>query len=313
MVQKTLNNVVNLFDIETEDNTSYDFLTKKSNSNDGLYKPDFKEAKDQTKGYVATIRFLPNITDEGTKGQMAMRKYLHYIQLQHDQHLNGYYDSPANFGQKCPLTDLFFKLRKSENAAEQQRASLVSRTEKFFSYVLIVEDEQHPELVGKIMVFSYGAKIMKKIIAQKDNEKCDVTDFANGKDFLLIIKKVFGFNNYDDSYFKSPSPIKIWDAKKDKLVVVPVVFKEERQKFMITDVKVQTAILNFLKTRTHTVEEWSPKPLTEQQLNNISEIVKLLSGGSSKPISTPPTKIVEKQSDDQSVDDFFDNIPDEDE
>ena len=36
-------------------------------------------------------------------------------------------------------------------------------SKKYYSYVLVVEDEQQPELVGKIMILQYGKTIKDKI------------------------------------------------------------------------------------------------------------------------------------------------------
>ena len=52
-----------------------DFLNdeKKSVGDDGLYRIDLNKCKDKTKGWRSVIRFLPNVTKEGTIGQSAIQ------------------------------------------------------------------------------------------------------------------------------------------------------------------------------------------------------------------------------------------------
>jgi hypothetical protein len=218
-------NVVNLFDMEADD-ASMSFLDKRNASADGIYRANLKDATDKNKGYVATIRFLPNVLEDGTLGPSAIEKHVHYANLPDHPDLLGYYDSLINFGEKCPLTTLYWKLKNSKNQAEVERAELIGRTTKYYSYILVIEDEQHPEFEGKIMIFPYGYKIKEKINNERtgenaDNKKCNVFDPANGKDFRLIVKKVGEWPNYDSSQFRSVSPLKIWNEDKGVFVETP--------------------------------------------------------------------------------------------
>jgi hypothetical protein len=40
-------------------------------------------------------------------------------------------------------------------------------SKKFYSYVLVIEDEQQPELVGKIMIMQYGKQLKTKNLIWK--------------------------------------------------------------------------------------------------------------------------------------------------
>jgi len=79
---------------------------------------------------------------------------------------------------------------------------------KYAANVLIIKDEQNPENEGQIKTWIYGPKIAQKI------EKALVPEFDHikpkavfdvvgktGADFYVIVKKVSGFPNYDDSEF----------------------------------------------------------------------------------------------------------------
>lgn len=320
-------NVVNLFDMEADD-ASMSFLDKKGSSRDGIYRPDPKDARDKSKGYIATIRFLPNVLDDMTLGPSAIEKHVHYANLPDYPDLQGYYDSLINFGEKCPLTTLYWNLKNSKNQAEVERSSLIGRTSKYYSYILVIEDEQHPELEGKILVFPYGYKLKEKINLERtgensDGKKCNVFDPANGKDLRLIVKEIGGFNNYDSSIFREVSPLKLWDDEKKKFVQVPVEYNEEKQKNVITNPKAQKKVFEFLTNRHDNVklEDNSPKQWTDEEREKVERIIEILSGKdfsnaknkidkTSK--STRTTEDVSESSFDESNDDLDDFFSDED-
>ena len=320
-------NVVNLFDMDADD-ASMQFLNKKSSSADGLYRPAPKDAKDKQKGYVATIRFLPNVLEDGTIGPSAIEKHVHYADLPNYENLKGYYDSLINFGEKCPLTTLYWKLKNSKNQAEVERAELISRTTKYYSYVLVVEDEQHPELEGKILIWSYGFKIREKINLEKTGEnsegkKCNVFDPANGKDFRLIVKQIGDFPNYDSSSFRAVSPLKIWDEEKKKFIQVPIEWSEEKQKNLISNAKVQKKVSDFISTHDVHLEDNVPKRWTEEEKVKVDKIIEILSGKdisfAKNEISKSSSNVSSKESledtrssdDSEDLDDFFGNMDDD--
>lgn len=323
-------NVVNLFDMEAED-ASMNFLEKKTSSRDGVFKPDLKDATDKHKGYAATIRFLPNVLEDMTVGASAVEKHVHYAKLPDYPDLRGYYDSLINFGEKCPLTTLYWQLHNSKNQAEVERAELISRTSKWYSYVLVIEDEQHPELEGQVLVFPYGIKIKNKINLEKTGEvtgkKCNVFDPANGKDFRFILKEVGGHYNYDSSNFREVSPLKIWDEEKKIFKETPVEWSEDKNKNLITNPKVKKVVFSFLRDRKESVdiEKHSAIPWTDEVKAKVEKIIAILSGNDislakakieSNTISTSSTDtIVDSDfndgNDEEDLDDFFGNMSDD--
>jgi len=277
-----MSDVVNLFDMEADD-ASMSFLNKKSTSADGIYRANLKDATDKSKGYVATIRFLPNVLEDGTLGQSAIEKHVHYANLPDHSDLQGYYDSLINFGEKCPLTTLYWKLKNSKNQAEVERAELIGRTTKYYSYVLVIEDEQHPEFEGKIMIFPYGYKIKEKINLERtgenaDGKKCNVFDPANGKDFRLIVKQVGDWPNYDSSSFRNVSSLKIWNEDKGVFMETPTEWDEDREKFLIKSAKVQSKVMAYLQDTSVKLEDNAAKEWTEEQKGNVEKIIEILSG-----------------------------------
>jgi hypothetical protein len=273
------------------DNT-LDFLNdKKSVSSDGIYRVDLSKAKDKKRGYRSVIRLLPNLTQEGKVGMSALEKITHFVNIKNPKELSGWFDSPKNFGEKCPLTDLYYNMTNSKNAILVEKAKMLNYSKKYYSYALVMEDEQQPELVGKIMIFQYGKIIRDKILAEKNGEisgvSCNVFDLSNGKDFVLLVKEIQTgeetYPDYKNSMFKpETSSISIFNEEKREFKQVPV--KDGK-----VDPRAQELVKDFLLKREHHLEEFAAKPLTEEQQVKISEISNFLTGKSSAgfPTSSP--------------------------
>lgn len=261
-----------------------DFLNdKKTTNSDGIYRVDLSKVKDKKKGYRSVIRFLPNLTKEGKVGQMAIEKITHYVDIKNQKELSGWFDSPKNFNEKCPLTDLYYTMQNSKNAILQERSKSLKYSKKYFSYVLVLEDEQQPECVGKIMIFQYGKTIKDKIQAEKNGEitgiPCNIFDLAAGKDFVMLVKEIStGDENYPDyknSMFRPEvTSLPIYFEDKGEFKNVPVADGK-------VDPKAQQKVKDFLMKREHELEEYAPKKLTEEQQAKINEITNFLTGKAS--------------------------------
>lgn len=301
-----------------------DFLNEqKKTNNDGIYRIDLTKAKDKKRGYRSVIRFLPNLTKEGKVGQMALEKITHYVNIQNAKELSGWFDSPKNFNEKCALTDLYYSMINSKNAILQEKAKCLNYSKKYYSYVLILEDEQQPELVGKIMIFQYGKIIRDKILAEKNGEisgvGCNVFDLASGKDFVLIVKEISTgddtFPDYKGCTFKQDlTSLPIYNEEKEVFRNIPL--SNGR-----VDPKVQGMVKDFLLKRDHELEDFGPKKLTEEQQAKITEIIGFLTGKSSNSYQSKESKpssddfvfdeVVSGSNSDDSIedtDDFFDTF-----
>jgi hypothetical protein len=53
-------------------------------------------------------------------------------------------------------------MQNSKNAILIDKSKQLKYSKKFYSYVLVIEDEQQPELVGKIMIMQYGKQLKTK-------------------------------------------------------------------------------------------------------------------------------------------------------
>jgi hypothetical protein len=254
--------------------------TAASNSNNDTYRIDLKLLKPTETQYKARVRFVSNITREGKYGANAIQHKRHYVDISEPAGLKGYFDSPKNFGadQVCPLGSLYFNLKNSNNALQVEKSTLIKYESKYFSYVLVLEDEHRPDLVGKILPFRYGKTIYDKMIELKKgevNEPGEVFSWTAGNDFVILAQEKSGFINYDASQFviqKSTFPIFNEDCTKKMNLKLNDAGK--------LDSKSQEVLMAFLGRREHFIEDCGPKPLTEQQLAKINDITAYLTGRS---------------------------------
>jgi hypothetical protein len=284
------------------DNTM-DFLKeKKAVNSDGIYRVDLTKVKDKKKGYRSVVRFLPNLTKDGKVGQSAVEKITHYVDIKNAKELSGWFDSPKNFNEKCPLTDLYYNMQNSKNAILQERSKSLKYSKKYYSYVLVIEDDQQPECVGKIMIFQYGKTIKDKIQAERNGEitgvPCNVFDLAAGKDFVMLVKEISTgdetYPDYKNSMFKPEvSSIPLYNEEKSTFKNVPVADGK-------VDARAQGMVKDFLFKREHELEEFSPKKLSDEQQAKINEITAYLTGKASTSFAS--SKDSKPSSDDFELD-----------
>lgn len=286
-----------------------DFLNDQTKvSNDGIYRVDLSKVKDKKKGWRSVVRFLPNLTQEGKLGQSAIEKITHYVDIKNPKELSGWFDSPKNFGDKCPLTDLYYTMKNSKNAILVEKANMLKYSKKYYSYVLVIEDEQQPELVGKIMIMQYGKTIKDKILAEKNGEisgtPCNVFDLSAGKDFVMVVKEIqTGDQTYPDykmSMFRpETSSLPIYFKEKGEFKNAPL---NEDGKI---DSKYQSKIKEVLLERDFNLEDFAPKRLSEEDQSKITEIANFLTGKSSGSFNSAKAQESNPSSDDFDFEDNF--------
>jgi hypothetical protein len=291
--------------------TKMDFLNEqKAVNNDGIYRVDLSKCKDKKKGWRSVVRFLPNLTKDSKVGQSAIEKITHYVDIKNQKELSGWFDSPKNFNEKCPLTDLYYTMQNSKNAILIEKSKMLKYSKKYYSYVLVLEDEQQPELVGKILIFQYGKTIKDKIMAEKNGEisgvGCNVFDLAAGKDFVLVVKEI---QTGDETY-----PDYKMSMFKPETTSLPIYFKE-KQAFKNAplnegkiEASVQGKIRDFLVDRDHDLEEFSPKKLSDEQQAKITEITNFLTGKASSSFTNAKAE-AKPSSEDFEFDDNFSSTP----
>lgn len=262
------NNEDDVFNLGNTQASSY--LDNKPKRDDGLLRPSLNEGKDGKRELI--IRFLPNLMSNGKVGPTAIEKHIHYADFKQNPELAGYFDclKNANIGKTCPLCDTFWNLHNSKNPEIQDKKKLISRSTKYYSYVLVVSDEQKPENEGKIFVFPFGFKIYQKIKAMKEAKRkpCNVEDLVHGANFELVIQEIGGYYNYDASKFESPEPITV-EGKMLEVSADGKIPAAERDR-----------VINFLKAKTHDLNSFMAADWTEEQSNKAQRVIAHLSGTS---------------------------------
>lgn len=215
---------LNLDDLFNMSGSIENFSTEpvKKKIDENMYSINLADAADGV--YRSKVRFLPNINN---MKKSVISKYHYWLTDANGE--NGIFvDDPSTIGEKSPIGDLFWKLKKSSNPIDVNLSDKLKRGRKFFSLVQIVEDNQHKEYEGKIMVFGYGIKIKEKLDAEFDDvdEGGNPFDLFNGRIFRLEVKKVGGFQNYDSCRFIGGSaPIivdgmRMTSTKEDKQKII---------------------------------------------------------------------------------------------
>lgn len=203
---------LDIFNLDLEN-----FVTKtneKGGKESEFYKPYPENGKDGV--YKALVRFVPNITDPV---KSKIHKYYVYLTdpISGDKFS---VDCPSTVGKKSILKDIFWKLKNSHSAADQELSKGFSRKEDYYALIQIVQDKNNPDLEGKVMIFKFGKKLNEMLEAQLKPEygdPCNPFDLFSGKLFSIQSRKVGEWNNYDlCSFVGDKCPIEIEGRKMKK-------------------------------------------------------------------------------------------------
>lgn len=220
-----------------------------------IYKPYPELGKDGV--YKALIRFLPNVANPK---KSKIHKYYVWLKDPVDNS-NFVADCPSTVGKKSILKDIFWKLKNSPSAKDQELAKSFARKEDYYSLVQIVKDPNHPELEGKVMVFKFGKKVADLIEQQIKPEygnPCNPYDLFEGKNFGIHVRKVGDWNNYDLCQFVGEKgPISIDGT--------PVEKSEDDQKRIVEYLK---------KGPQDLVEKYDYREWTDEDREKITSIIR---------------------------------------
>ena len=185
---------------------------KGSNVDERIWKP----VVDKSGNGYAIIRFLPE--SEGSELPWA-RLYTHAFQGP-----GGWYieNSLTTLGQKDPVSEHNSQLWNSGSDANKEIARKQKRRLSYYSNIYVVSDPTNPENEGKVFLYKFGKKIFDKIMEAMKPEFADETpinpfDFWAGANFKLKIRRVEGYQNYDESEFDNASPLFDDDDKLEKI------------------------------------------------------------------------------------------------
>jgi hypothetical protein len=242
------------FDIFNLDNESFVKQEIKREDDEALYKPYPELGKDGV--YKSLIRFLPNITNP-----KKSKVHQYYVWLKDPVDGTNFKAlCPSTVGKKSILKDIFWKLKNSPSAKDQEISKSFSRKEDFYSLIQIVKDPNKPELEGKIMVLKFGRKVndlIEQQIKPEFGNPSNPYDLFEGKNFGLHVRKVGEWNNYDLCQFVGDKgPISIEGSPVEKT-------EESRE-----------AITTYLKTGPLDLEKYDYKDWSEEDSEKIMRIIR---------------------------------------
>ena len=174
---------------------------KEEKKNTDLYKVSYRDGKNGV--YRSVVRFIPNYADPS---KCTMIKDIRWIKNPISQR-GMYIDDPRSVGQPSPVADMYWNLWNTKIATyvDFAKSHLGNKTQ-YASLVQILEDEQHPELVGQIRVFIYGKKVYEKLNNEEFPQGAGqqgINPFhpIYGRKFSIVCTNQSGFNNFDQSSF----------------------------------------------------------------------------------------------------------------
>lgn len=163
-------------------------------------------AQDKNGAGKAVVRFLP--APEGETEDFA-KFFTHYITGA----------GGKRYIERCRTTlgeeDPAQNLAKALGANNKEMYMKYGRTPRFVANVIVLQDLHKPENNGKVFLFEFGNKIMKKILGAMEGSDdpidprpaLNILNPIDGANFIVEVKKVGGQNNYDESKFQGPSAL----------------------------------------------------------------------------------------------------------
>jgi hypothetical protein len=120
--------------------------------------------------------------------------------------------SLSSIGQPDPVGESNALLWNSGIEANKAIVRERKRNLRYVANVLVVSDPSNPANEGQVKLFRFGKKIFDKIMDVMqpqfpDEKPVNPFDMWEGADFVLKIRNVEGYRNYDKSEFKSPTAI----------------------------------------------------------------------------------------------------------
>jgi len=227
--------------------------------NSDEYKVSFREGKGGV--YQSIIRFVPFFANPE---KSIIQKTVSWVKNPLTQQ-GMYVDDPRSVGQPSPVIDMFFKLRNTNDARFQEFGkNHFSSKPQYAALVQIIQDDQHPELVGQIKVFKFGKKIWEKLYAEEHPAVGQgVVPFhpIYGRYFLIKCVGQSNFNNFDQSGF--------FDMKGANGVTLPMgiwyINPATGQYETVTENTDQQAVYNYLQTASPDLAKYDYQPWTADQ------------------------------------------------
>jgi hypothetical protein len=167
----------------------------------------WKPTVDKMGNGYAIIRFLPS----GDNDDLPWARYWdHGFKGPTGQWL--FEKSLTTLGQPCPISEMNQVLWNSGDDNDKKIVRERKRRLHYVANILVLEDPSAPDNEGKVFLYDFGKKIFDKIMdamqpQYPDEKPMNPFDLWEGGDFVMKIRKVEGYRNYDKSEFKKASEL----------------------------------------------------------------------------------------------------------
>lgn len=237
--------------------------------NSDEYKVSFKDGKGGV--YQSVVRFVPFYANPE---KCIIQKTVSYVKNPITKQ-GIYVDDPRSVGQPSSVIDMFFKFYNS--GSEQMKnfgKEHLSSKPQYTALVQIIQDEQHPNLVGQIKVLKFGKKIWDKLYAEEHpavGQGINPFHPIYGRYFLIKCVGQSGFNNFDQSYF--------FDMKNDANQTLPMgiwyINPATGQYETVTESTDQQAVFNYLQSASPDLGRYDYQPWTADQEKFVNDVLNI--------------------------------------
>ncbi|QAU03887.1 single-stranded DNA binding protein [Acinetobacter phage Henu6] len=168
---------------------------------------EWKLELDNAKNGTAVIRFLPGRTPESIP---FVKLVNHGFKNNGKWYIENCTSTHGDF-ESCPVCKYI-----SDNDlynTDNQLYGKIKRKTSFWCNILVIKDPANPKNEGQVFKYRFGQKVMDKINAMIEVNAdmgeipVDVTCPFEGANFILKVKQVGGFSNYDECKFLGQSKI----------------------------------------------------------------------------------------------------------
>jgi len=169
----------------------------------------YKDFLKTTPGNTYIVRLLPNVKE-------PKKTFFNYFSYGWNSFSTGQFVtciSPATWGQRDPISEEFFRIRRNGTEEEKEKSKALNRRENWMVNVYVVNDPVNPENNGTIKVLRYGRQIDKIIKdAIEGEESADfgarVFDLSpNGCNLRIKVEKQGEYPTYVSTKFALPKEI----------------------------------------------------------------------------------------------------------
>jgi hypothetical protein len=182
-------------------------LTKQTESTSSNTK--YKDFLKTSPGNTYVVRLLPNVKNPN-------KTFFHYYSYGWNSLATGQLvsvTSPGTWGQRDPISEEFFRIRRNGTEEEKEKSKALNRKENWMVNVYVVNDPVTPENNGTIKVLRYGRQLNKIIMdAIEGDESADfgprIFDLSpNGCNLRIKVEKQGDYPTYVSSKFALPKEI----------------------------------------------------------------------------------------------------------